>query len=95
MPQWRKLLLDSDITSGILSVIAPLNTDNTRSVIGGTLAISMTTSSASSAGYLTSTDWGTFNNKLNASAFSGLTKISVGITTPGSPTTGDLWVDTN
>ena len=28
-------------------------------------------------------------------AFSGLSKISVGNSQPGSPTTGDLWVDTS
>ena len=33
--------------------------------------------------------------KLPNSSFSGLTKISVGITQPTSPSTGDLWVDTN
>ena len=27
--------------------------------------------------------------------FSGLAKISVGTSTPGSPSIGDLWVDTN
>lgn len=27
--------------------------------------------------------------------FSGLAKITVGTSAPGSPTTGDLWIDTN
>lgn len=34
-------------------------------------------------------------SKLDATAFSGLTKISVGTSTPVGPNTGDLWVDTN
>lgn len=33
--------------------------------------------------------------KLNTSAFSGLTKITVGTNEPTSPSVGDLWVDTN
>jgi len=32
---------------------------------------------------------------LAAAAFSGLAKITVGTSAPGSPGTGDLWVDTN
>jgi hypothetical protein len=32
---------------------------------------------------------------LAASAFAGLAKISVGTSAPGSPSAGDLWVDTN
>jgi hypothetical protein len=31
----------------------------------------------------------------NKTIFSGLTKITVSSSQPGSPTTGDLWVDTN
>jgi hypothetical protein len=33
--------------------------------------------------------------KLDDTQFSGLAKISVGTSTPSTPTTGDLWVDTN
>lgn len=32
---------------------------------------------------------------LATSAFSGLAKITVGLTAPSSPVTGDLWIDTN
>jgi hypothetical protein len=32
---------------------------------------------------------------LTTSAFSGLANITVGITAPSSPNTGDLWIDTN
>jgi hypothetical protein len=32
---------------------------------------------------------------LLSSAFSGLAKISVGMSAPGSPDVGDLWIDTN
>lgn len=35
------------------------------------------------------------DNKLDDTQFSGLSKISVGTTTPVAPATGDLWVDTN
>jgi hypothetical protein len=34
-------------------------------------------------------------SKLDATAFSGLAKITVGTSTPGSPSLGDLWIDTN
>jgi len=33
--------------------------------------------------------------KLDDTQFSGLSKITVGTTAPSSPSTGDLWVDTN
>jgi len=32
---------------------------------------------------------------LQSTAFSGLSKITVGPTPPSSPSIGDLWVDTN
>lgn len=35
------------------------------------------------------------DNKLDDTQFVGLLKITVGTSAPGSPTTGDLWVDTN
>ncbi len=35
------------------------------------------------------------DNKLDDTQFSGLSKITVGTSAPGSPATGDLWVDTN
>lgn len=35
------------------------------------------------------------DNKLDDTQFSGLTKITVGTSTPVAPSTGDLWVDTN
>jgi hypothetical protein len=34
-------------------------------------------------------------SKLDATAFVGLAKITVGTSTPGSPSVGDLWIDTN
>jgi hypothetical protein len=34
-------------------------------------------------------------NALSSSSFDGLQKISVGTGQPGSPVSGDLWVDTN
>lgn len=33
--------------------------------------------------------------KLNTTAFSGLSKITVGTTAPSNPAIGDLWIDTN
>jgi hypothetical protein len=33
--------------------------------------------------------------KLNATSFVGLAKITVGTSQPGTPSTGDLWIDTN
>ena len=33
--------------------------------------------------------------KLNATSFVGLAKITVGTSTPATPSTGDLWIDTN
>ncbi len=35
------------------------------------------------------------DNKLDDTQFVGLLKITVGTSAPGSPTTGDLWIDTN
>ena len=35
------------------------------------------------------------SGKLATTAFSGLTKITVGTSAPGSPSPGDLWIDTN
>lgn len=35
------------------------------------------------------------DNKLDDTQFSGVSKITVGTTTPVAPSTGDLWVDTN
>lgn len=35
------------------------------------------------------------DNKLDDTQFSGLAKITVGITQPSSPSVGDLWIDTN
>lgn len=35
------------------------------------------------------------DNKLDDTQFSGVSKITVGTATPGSPATGDIWVDTN
>jgi|WetSurMetagenome_2_1015567.scaffolds.fasta_scaffold06367_3 hypothetical protein len=38
---------------------------------------------------------GTENGLMYKSAFSGLNKITVGTSAPSSPSTGDLWLDTN
>jgi hypothetical protein len=35
------------------------------------------------------------SSKLNTTAFSGLTKITVGSTPPSNPSVGDLYIDTN
>jgi hypothetical protein len=35
------------------------------------------------------------DGKLATTVLSGLSKITVGSSAPGSPTTGDLWIDTN
>ena len=65
------------VTSGVLGVTAPLNTDNSRTVISGAVNISMTTSSATSDGYLNFTDWGVFNGKFNT-----VTTGTINATTP-------------
>lgn len=54
---------------------------------GITPDISIAQATTSTSGYVTSTDWNTFNNKQKL--------ITVGITAPTSPSVGDLWVDTN
>jgi hypothetical protein len=35
------------------------------------------------------------SGKMDVTAFSGLAKITVGITAPSTPSAGDLWIDTN
>lgn len=41
------------------------------------------------------TTWEGITDKPDILAFSGLSKISVGIGTPVNPGVGDLWIDTN
>lgn len=36
-----------------------------------------------------------FTTMVQGVIFDGLAKITVGTSTPGSPTVGDLWIDTN
>jgi hypothetical protein len=57
--------------------------------VGGLLHSDVIASGAS--GFMSGSD----KNKLDNITFSGLTKITVGITEPISPSIGDLWIDTN
>jgi hypothetical protein len=67
---------------------APAQThDNTRHTAAFALASALSTHEG-----LTTTAHG---GVLPGTAFSGLAKITVGTVAPGSPSAGDLWVDTN
>lgn len=54
---------------GDLTAQSPLAVDHTRQVIGGAAAFSITQAGVKSDGYLSSTDWATFNGKQNALGF--------------------------
>lgn len=69
---------------------APLSGSGTS---GSHLVIA--TANTTTTGAISSTDWNTFNGKMPSSAFSGLTKITVGTTQPVAPNTNDLWCDVN
>jgi len=55
------------VTKGNLTASSPLSFDQTRQVIGGAAALSIPKAGASTDGYLSSTDWVTFNGKLESS----------------------------
>ena len=69
-------------TQGNLTASLPLSFNNTRKVIGGAAQISVSQSDASTDGYLSSTDWSTFNSKLHGTTASGtfyLSSLAVGL----------------
>ena len=79
----------TEATSSVLTI-----TGGTSAVIGST-SIQVKKATALVDGYLAAADFSTFNNKLPATSFSGLAKITVGTVTPVAPSFGDLWIDTN
>jgi len=58
-------------TRGNLTASSPLTFNNTRNVIGGAAEVSISQADGSTDGYLSSTDWATFNSKLDSSTISG------------------------
>lgn len=79
-----------DIPDGTTYVKTENNlTDAEKTILGNT-------SGTNSGDNATNTQYsGLAASKLEATAFSGLAKITVGTSTPGSPSVGDLWIDTN
>jgi len=63
-------VFEPSLTKGNLTASSPLTFDNTRQVIGGTSEVSISQADTSTDGYLSSTDWNTFNNKLDGSTAS-------------------------
>ena len=83
------LALKAPLTSPVL-VTPALGVATATSINGGTLTGNNSGDNATNTQYS-----GLEASKLNTTAFSGLTKISVGAVAPTSPSVGDLWVDTN
>lgn len=54
------------LTKGNLTASGPLSFNNTRQVIGGAAELSIQQADTDNDGYLSSTDWDTFNGKQNA-----------------------------
>lgn len=85
-----------NIAGLVLNTLAGSETDKAPSVasvntaLGGKANTSHTHAISDVTGLQTALD-----GKLDDSQFSGLSKITVGTSAPGSPSTGDLWVDTN
>lgn len=71
-------LSDLGETKGDLSVTSPLSVDNTRQLLGGSATISIQKADSTHDGYLSSTDWSTFNNKQDAFTH-GILSNGVGI----------------
>jgi hypothetical protein len=79
-----------DIPDGTTYVKTENNlTDAEKTILGNT---SGTNTGDNAANTLYS---GLAASKLDATAFSGLAKITVGTSAPGSPSVGDLWIDSN
>lgn len=55
------------------------------------VTIATQTATGSVSGYLASGDWTTFNGKITGS---GCAKLTVASSAPGSPSAGDLWINT-
>lgn len=86
----------SSVATGTLSASVPLSVTAGRSVIGGAAALSITQAGSGTDGYLSSTDWNTFNGKGSGTVTSvsgsggttGLTLTGGAITTSGTLTLG-------
>ena len=78
-------LSDIGETKGDLSASSPLSFTTTRQVLGGATTLSISKAGSTSDGYLSSTDWNTFNNKQDPFTFGtlsngiGIQSFSVGI----------------
>ena len=66
----------TETTSSVLTI-----TGGTNSVIGSGTTIAVSQATTSTNGYLSSTDWNTFNNKQNALSFGNLTETTSSILT--------------
>lgn len=81
---------------GLSTTANQSDSSNKRFVTDAQLTVIGNTSGTNSGDNATNTQYsGLASSKLDATAFAGLAKITVGTSTPGSPTTGDLWIDTN
>ena len=78
-------LNDIGETKGNFTATSPLSLDNTRQVLGGALNISIQQATSTTDGYLSSSDWNTFNNKQDSITFgtlsngTGIESFSAGI----------------
>jgi hypothetical protein len=71
------------LTTGNLTASAPLAFDNTRQVIGGAATVSIPAATSLVDGYLTHTDWSTFNGKQAALGFTPAnSSITISTTAP-------------
>lgn len=77
----------TEATSSVLTI-----TGGTASVIGSGATIQVKQAATGQSGYLSSTDWNTFNNKISPALNSGFVYIGNGsnVATPFNTTTGDI-----
>lgn len=77
----------SSVATGTISASGPLSVTAGRSAIGGAAAFSITQAGAGSDGYLSQTDFNTFNNKISSTSLSVTTVGTSGAATY-TPSTG-------
>jgi hypothetical protein len=64
------------VATGTISASGPLSVTANRYAVGGSAAFSITQSGIATDGYLSSTDWNLFNNKISSSSLSGSSPIT-------------------
>ena len=69
----------TETTSSILTI-----TGGTNAVIGSGVTVAVQASSGATSGYLSSTDWTTFNNKVSSIPTANLTTSTTGVTVSGT-----------